>query len=171
MADGGGFMTDFVPGPDTGRLFRDALGQFATGVTVVTTRGPDGPMAIVANSFASVSLDPALVLWSPAKASRRFPIFAEAKHYAIHVLSEAQQELCGRFGKDGGNFDGLDWAESADGVPLLEGSLARFECTLEASHDAGDHVILVGRVMAARLGTGAPLLFSAGNYGRFTEAG
>lgn len=171
MADGGGLMTDFIPSPETGRLFRDALGQFATGVTVVTTRGPDGPMAIVANSFASVSLDPPLVLWSPAKSSRRFPIFAEAKHYAIHVLTEAQKDYCNRFGKNGGDFDGLDWVEGARGVPLLDGSMARFECTLEASHDAGDHVILVGRVTAAQLGTGTPLLFSAGNYGRFTEAG
>ena len=171
MADGGGLMTDFVPGPDTARLFRNTLGQFATGVTVVTAPGPDGPMAIVANSFASVSLDPALVLWSPAKSSRRFPVFAEARRFAIHVLREAQKDVCERFAKEGGNFDGLDWSLGTGDVPLIEGTLARFECGQFAAHDAGDHVIIVGRVTAARLGTGAPLLFSAGQYGRFTEAG
>ena len=164
-------MTDFVPGPDTSRLFRDALGQFATGVTIVTTAGPDGPMAIVANSFASVSLDPPLVLWSPAKSSRRFPVFAAANRYAIHVMAEDQAHLCNRFAKEGGDFEGVDWTEGTDGVPLIHDTLARFECTLDAAHDAGDHLILVGRVVSARLGTGAPLLFSAGRYGRFTEAG
>ncbi|MEL7344462.1 MAG: flavin reductase family protein [Pseudomonadota bacterium] len=163
-------MADFVPGPDTGRLFRDALGRFATGVTLISTKGPDGPIGIVANSFASVSLDPPLVLWSPAKSSRRFGIFEKAQHYAIHVLSDAQKAWCGQISKDGSDFDGIDWSEGDHGVPLIHGTLARFECSLDAAHDAGDHVILVGRVTTAQLGAGAPLLFANGSYGAFTPA-
>ena len=102
-------MTSFTPDKDTERLFRNTLGRFATGVTVITTMTDQGPLGITANSFASVSLDPPLVLWSPAKASRRFPAFAEAEHYAIHVLSEEQIDLCRRFSRDGFDFDGLDW--------------------------------------------------------------
>lgn len=168
MADGGGIMVDFTPGPETQRLLRDALGRFATGVTVVTTTGSDGPMAMVANSFASVSLDPALVLWSPAKSSRRYPVFAEARGFAIHVVPEDGKDICHRFARDGCNFNELDWSPGINGVPLIEGTLARFECIRHAVHDGGDHVIIVGQVTAAQLGTGAPLLFSAGQYGRFT---
>jgi flavin reductase (DIM6/NTAB) family NADH-FMN oxidoreductase RutF len=162
---------DFVPGPETGRAYRDALGQFGTGVTIITAEGSDGPMGMTANSFASVSLDPALVLWSPAKSSTRFPIFADAKHYAIHVMREDQQALAGQFARNGQSFDQCDWSRSAEDVPILNDCLARFECVGEAQHDAGDHVILVGRVLRARLCSGKPLLFAGGKYGRFNEAG
>lgn len=172
MPDGGALstMTSFIPGPDTQRAFRNALGQFATGVTVVTTDTPDGPLGITANSFASVSLDPPLVLWSPAKASRRFPPFEAATRYAIHVLAEDQTHTCGRFSKDGYDFDGLAWHRGAHGVPLIDGCLARFECERVAAHDGGDHLIIVGRVLAAEMRDGAPLLFASGRYGRFTDA-
>ncbi|MCL4105231.1 UNVERIFIED_CONTAM: hypothetical protein GTU68_055362 [Idotea baltica] len=127
-------------------------------------------MGMTANSFASVSLDPALVLWSPAKSSARFAIFAAAKHYAIHVMREDQLALAGMFAKNGQSFDHCDWAISDNGTPLLQDCLARFECVSEAQHDAGDHVILVGRVQRARLCDGNPLLFAGGKYGRFNEA-
>ncbi|MEL6645030.1 MAG: flavin reductase family protein [Pseudomonadota bacterium] len=163
-------MTSFTPGPETSRAFRDALGRFATGVTVVTTATADGPLGITANSFASVSLDPPLVLWSPAKASRRFPAFEAATHYAIHVLAEDQSGLCGRFSKDGYDFDGLAWHRGKENVPLIDGCLARFECERVAAHDGGDHLIIVGRVLQAEMRDGAPLLFASGRYGRFTDA-
>jgi hypothetical protein len=88
MADGGSALTrhDFIPGPDTTRALRDAMGRFATGVTVITTRRADGPVGITANSFASLSLDPPLVLWAPGRFSRRFAYFVDAPHFAIHVL-------------------------------------------------------------------------------------
>jgi len=162
--------TEFTPSPETERAFRDALGRFATGITVVTTQAPQGPMGITANSFASVSLDPPLVLWSPAKTSRRFAEFQAAQRFAIHVLAEDQTSLCQQFSREGLNFDGLDWAPNADGVPLIEGCLARFDCRLEAQHDGGDHVIVIGRVVACTERPGAPLIFSAGEYGRFTAA-
>jgi len=171
MADGGGtaLTHSFTPGPDTARDFRTALGKFATGVTIVTCDGPDGPVGITANSFASVSLDPPLVLWSPARASRRFPAFETADHYAIHVMGQHQRDICAGFARQGDAFDTCDWLRSDAGVPLIEGCLARFECTRSACHDGGDHLIIVGRVTNTTTGTGEPLLFSAGAYGRFTQ--
>lgn len=171
MPDGTAPMTKFTPGPDTARDFRDALGRFATGVTIVTTKSEIGPIGITANSFASVSLDPPLVLWSPARASRRFKAFETAQHFAIHILCEDQKDLCGAFARNGTAFSGLDWAESENGTPLIAGSLARFECETHAIHDGGDHAIIVGRVTDALMGTGTPLLFAGGAFGRFTDAG
>jgi flavin reductase (DIM6/NTAB) family NADH-FMN oxidoreductase RutF len=156
-------MKVFDPTQDS-RAFRDALGAFATGVTVVTTPSADGPVGITASSFASVSLDPPLVLWSPAKASRRFGYFHTARHYAIHVLDGHQQTVCNGFTRDMHAFDGLDWSEDANGVPQIDGCLARFDCTQEAAHDAGDHVIIVGRVTHAAFRTGLPLLFQGGRF-------
>ncbi len=162
-------MTTFAPTLETARDFRDALGAFATGVTVITCDTKTGPLAITANSFASLSLDPALVLWSPAKISRRFPPFEAAKHYAIHVLSADQAALCQSFARDGTAFDGIGWEKSAHDVPLIANCLARFECTRQAIHDGGDHVIIVGEVTKVTTNDGAPLVFSKGSYGRFTD--
>ena len=127
----------FQPGPETHREYRDALGRFSTGVTVVTTGSDDGPIGITANSFSSVSLDPPLVLWSQCRKSKRFPHFAEADKMAIHVLSEHQTHLCHTFANPGFSFDKLDWTQDPDGTPLIEGCLARFECQRHAIHDGG----------------------------------
>lgn len=163
---GGGPDGSFDPVSDS-LAFRRALGAFATGVTVVTARGPDGPVGITANSFASVSLDPPLVLWSPAKASRRFGVFAGAEHFAIHVLAETDRPICEGFVRAIDAFDRLDWSEGDHGVPLIHGTAARFECRRAASHDAGDHLIIVGRVLRASTGVRDPLIFHAGRYGGF----
>jgi flavin reductase (DIM6/NTAB) family NADH-FMN oxidoreductase RutF len=156
--------TAFTPGPETARLFRDALGRFATGVTVITAEGTQGPVGLTANSFAAVSLDPPLVLWSPARASRRFATFAHAPHFAIHVLAEGQEELARHFTRPDDHFAGLHMTRSPEGMPLLPGTLARFECEHAAAHEAGDHVIVVGRVLRASFTDGAPLVFSRGRY-------
>ena len=166
----GARMDAFVPGPDTARALRDALGRFATGVTVVTATGPDGPVGITANSFASVSLDPALVLWSPAKSSSRFPVFAEAGHFAIHVLGAEQRDLAAHFVRHGTEFDATGWQPGPGGVPLIPGCLARFACRRSAVHDAGDHVIVVGEVLEAAYRDGSPLVFQGGAYGGFARA-
>ncbi len=160
----GAFRPD-DPGCDT-RALRDALGRFATGVTVITCATPDGPLGITANSFASVSLDPPLVLWSPAKASRRYAAFAGAERFAVHVLSDTQGDVGRGFVRDGAAFDGLDWSAQHDGTPLIAGCLARFHCARHAVHEAGDHSIVVGRVLAADYGLGDPLIFVTGRYGR-----
>mgnify|MGYP005985499687 CR=1 FL=1 len=147
--------------------FRDALGTFVTGVTVVTTDTPEGPVAIVANSFASVSLDPPLVLWSPAKSSRRFEHFAGARRFAVHVLSANQRDICAAIINSKTAISKVPMHLSHCGMPIIEGALATFECNLEATHDAGDHVIVVGRVTKAHHTGGAPLVFHAGTYGKF----
>lgn len=157
----------FRPDRENARAFRDALGTFTTGVTVVTCNSEVGPLGITANSFSSVSLDPPLVLWSPARASQRCKAFEAARHYAIHILAEEQRHYCDVFATEGGNFDGLDWHPGAEGVPLIKNCLARFECEQSDVHDGGDHVIIVGRVVAATMLTGAPLVFSGGRYGGF----
>ena len=164
----GAFMNTFTPEADA-RAFRTALGRFATGVTIVTVPSPEGPVGMTANSFASVSLDPALVLWSPAKSSSRFHHFVDAPYFAIHVLASEQRDLCAAFARSKSAFDRADWTISDHDVPLLNGCLARFECTLDAAHDAGDHAILVGRVTQASARDGSPLVFSSGQYGRFTH--
>lgn len=156
-------MFDFDPSEDE-RAFRTALGAYATGVTIVTVPSDDGPIGITANSFASVSLDPPLVLWSPAKGSKRFPYFSGAPHFAIHVLDAHQQDICNRFTKDMQAFDGLDMETGVHDVPLLKGCLARFECSLEVEHDAGDHTVIIGRVNRASARTGLPLLFQGGKF-------
>jgi flavin reductase (DIM6/NTAB) family NADH-FMN oxidoreductase RutF len=144
------------------RLLRNAFGRFATGVTVVTTGTADGPVAITANSFSSVSLDPPLVLWSIGRHSRRFDAFANSSHYAIHVLAEDQADLCWRFSKSGSDFGDLDLSWNEHGVPLLPQALARFECSVADRFAAGDHMILLGHVLDLETQDGAPLLFAGG---------
>lgn len=143
-------------------LLRSAFGRFATGVTVVTTGTAEGPVAITANSFSSVSLDPPLVLWSIGRHSRRFDAFAEASHYAVHVLAEDQADLCWRFSKSGSDFSDLDLSWNEHGVPLLPQALARFECSVADRFAAGDHMILLGRVLDLETQDGPPLLFAGG---------
>ena len=150
------------------RAFRDALGRFATGITVVTIATRDGPMGFTANSFASVSLDPPLVLWSPARSAARFPFYAAARHYAIHVLGAEQSDLSGRFVRGGAGFDGVAHEIGEHDVPILPQALARFDCLQVATHDGGDHLIIVGRVLGVSARDGLPLIFSQGAYGRFT---
>jgi flavin reductase (DIM6/NTAB) family NADH-FMN oxidoreductase RutF len=157
----------FDPTQADPRDFRDALGRFGTGVTVITCATPDGPLGITANSFASVSLDPPLVLWSPAKRSTRYPFFVAAPRYAIHVLGEDQLGLCQAFARTGTPFDQFAWSTNADGVPLIDGCLSRFECRHIATHDAGDHSVILGHVTRVTSREGAPLLFFGGRYGRF----
>ena len=158
----------FVPGPDTLKDFRTALSRFATGVTVVTCESQRGPLGITANSFSSVSLDPPLVLWSPAKSSSRHDSFVEAEHFVIHVLSADQQDICRRFTKDGLDFDGLALERTINGAPLIQGCLAHFECARFAAHDAGDHTIVIGQVEMAAATHASPLVFSGGVMGHFT---
>lgn len=146
------------------RALRDALGCYVTGVTVVTATSPRGRLGITANSFASVSLDPPLVLWSPARKSKRFPAFEAASHFAIHILAADQQDLANRFARDGENFDGLVTEPGLGGAPLFPGCAARLECAHSAGHDGGDHLILVGEVLRHVCTDRPPLVYHAGRY-------
>lgn len=157
----------FVPDAGNTRSLRDALGRFATGVTVVTVDTLEGPMGFTANSFSSVSLDPPLVLWSPARNSSRYPFYAAAPFFTIHVLGAEQDDLSRRFARGGAGFDGLERETNAEGVPVIPGTLARFDCAHHAAHDGGDHLIVLGLVLRAAYRDGPPLLFSQGGFGRF----
>jgi len=160
----------FRPTGENTRLLRDAFGRFATGVTVVTAPSVDGPVGITANSFSSLSLDPALVLWSPSKGSRRFKYFEAAPSFAIHILAEGQANVCEGFARNMHAFGELDMTTSEQGVPLINNCLARLECRHVATHPGGDHVIVVGQVTFAEINDGNALGFFAGKYGVFQAA-
>ncbi|SFL39992.1 flavin reductase family protein [Shimia haliotis] len=159
----------FEPTVDNQRPYRNALGSFATGVTVVTTLTDTGPIGMTANSFSSVSLDPPMVLWCPAKSSDRFVPFTEARHYAIHVLRHDQYDLALAFARRADAFDMVDVMPGSDKAPVFDDCLARFECSTAAAHDAGDHVIMVGHVTRVLLNEGAPLIWSQRDYGTFAS--
>ena len=150
--------------------FRAALGMFATGVTIVTVRSADGGLVgLTANSFNSVSLDPPLVLWSLARRAGSMPVFTQGSHYAINILAADQKALAQRFAtRDIDRFAGVAWSEGAGGAPVLEGTVATFECANRSRYEEGDHVIFVGEVERCTARAGAqPLIFHGGRY--FTE--
>lgn len=154
------------------RAFRDALGHFATGVAVVTARNAEGEaLGLTINSFASVSLDPPLVLWSLDKASDRFRIFMHVKHYAVNVLGGDSRALSQRLARKGeSGLQGEVLREGVHGTPILEHAIAHFECQVEARHEGGDHVIFVGRVLDfGHAGHGHPLVYYRGGYRELTE--
>jgi flavin reductase (DIM6/NTAB) family NADH-FMN oxidoreductase RutF len=143
---------------------RRAMGGFATGVTVVTSRAPSGQRAgITVNSFCSVSLDPPLVLWCLAKHAPSMTVFSAASHFAIHVLAADQSALSVRFSRPAvDKFAGLQCDEGLGGVPLLDGAAVRFECRREHSYESGDHLILIGRIERYCYSECPPLLFHGG---------
>jgi flavin reductase (DIM6/NTAB) family NADH-FMN oxidoreductase RutF len=146
--------------------FRKALSQFVTGVTVVTTRAPNGaPVGLTANSFSSVSLDPPLVLWSLAQTSGAAAIFRGCERYLIHLLAANDLERARRFATRGSpRFDADRWQFNQSGLPLLAGCIGWFECINRSQYDEGDHVILVGRVDSFAVAGGRPLIFHDGRY-------
>lgn len=148
-----------------GRAFRRSLGQYPTGVAVVTACHGDQLLGMAVNSFASVSLDPPLVLWSIRRASSSADAFLAARHFAVNVLAAADVETSQLFGS--GNperFARVAWQAGLQGAPLLDGAIAHLQCTLETVHEAGDHLTLVGRVQHFARFDGAPLLFAQGRY-------
>lgn len=173
------FTTETVPvlaspsspvGAPSAQALRSALGLFATGVTIVTTRAPDGSaIGLTANSFNSVSLHPPLVLWSLSLKAASLAAFANAKHYAIHVLAVEQQAVAERFAsRVVDRFDGMSTGQGLGGVPILPGCAAVFECASRSQYPEGDHVILVGEVLACHSDASrSPLLFHGGKF--YTE--
>ncbi|UEM05432.1 flavin reductase family protein [Skermanella rosea] len=154
------------------RAFRNALGCFATGITVITTANDAGEaFGLTANSFSSVSLDPPLVLFCLARSSNALDAFTASGRFAVNVLAETQRDLSVRFSTAiGDRWDGVEWEAWETGAPILKGCLASLDCTTEAVHDGGDHVILVGRVKRlSSLADGKPLLYYKGDYARVGE--
>ena len=154
------------------RSFRNALGNFATGVTVVTAKGEDGTLAgVTANSFNSVSMDPALILWSLDRGSPSLRTLENASHFCVHILAEGQNDLCMKFAKSGDDkFNGVEFSEGLGGAPIFDGCLAQFECRNVVHHDGGDHVIIVGEVERFKTADGDPLIFFRGQLGDLAPA-
>lgn len=152
------------------RQFRGSLAQYATGVTIITTNAGGSLAGVTANSFSSLSLDPPLVLWSIARTSRSFDAFSSARHFAINVLGADQVGVSQHFSsKETDKFAGSAWHPGRNGVPLIDGAIATFECSVEAVHDGGDHVIIVGRVDHYAWYRGEPLVFAQGRYSIASE--
>jgi 3-hydroxy-9,10-secoandrosta-1,3,5(10)-triene-9,17-dione monooxygenase reductase component len=148
--------------------FRRVLARFATGVVVVTGATEAGPAGLTCQSFSSLSLDPPLVLLSTARSSTTWPRIAATGRFAVNVLAADQQALSTRFAVSGGDkFAGQAWRTGALGNPLLDGAIAHVECDIDATHDGGDHVIVVGRVRALEapgLDAALPLVYYGSGY-------
>lgn len=156
----------------TEREFRTAMGQFCTGVVVVTGMHQGEPLGFSAQSFISLSLDPPLVAICPSRNSTSWPRLRAAGHFGLNVLGADQKDVCSSFARSGGDkFAERSWMPGRTGAPMLEGVLSFIDCQLEAEHEAGDHTIAIGRVIDLRLidAERAPLLFFRGLYGAFDQ--
>lgn len=154
-----------------GATFRKVLGNYPTGVTVVTAHDDDGPCGMIIGSFGSVSLDPPLVEFMPTTDSATGARIIETGAYCVNVLTSTQLDLCNSFfDKSKDPFDAIDWRPGPSGSPIVEGSLAYIDCTIDAAHDAGDHLIVVGAVLDMDVldDSAGPLLFFRGGYGDYT---
>ena len=152
------------------REFRNALGQFPTGVTIVTTLDSEQKkVGITASSFNTVSLEPPLVLWSIGKDAVSYDAFSSAQYFAVHVLTVDQQSLSDLFAQKGADkFDGTDCRSGLNGIPILPLFAACFQCEIEHRYPGGDHTILVGRVLDFESRDSEPLLFHRGRYKEIT---
>ena len=151
--------------------FRQVLGYFPTGVTVVTAATDDGPVGLAVGSFTSVSLDPPLVAFCPGRHSTSWPKIRDAGAFCVNILAADQQDTCAVFaGKADDKFAGLRWQEAAgSGAPILDDVVAWIDCRIDAVHEAGDHWIVVGEVRALDIvrDDASPMVFCLGGYGRF----
>jgi flavin reductase (DIM6/NTAB) family NADH-FMN oxidoreductase RutF len=148
----------------TASHFRDVLSQFATGVTVITTRLENGHyLGITASSFNSVSLNPPLVLWSLSSKATSLPVFSVNSHYVINILAADQTQLAEQFSKPSKDrFSGVEFTLSANGLPILNGAAAWLECHNRSRYPEGDHVIFVGEVEQCEFTPSSPLIFHGG---------
>jgi flavin reductase (DIM6/NTAB) family NADH-FMN oxidoreductase RutF len=156
-----------VAAVDAARPLRQALGAYPTGVTIVTARAPDGrPVGLTVNSFASLSLDPPLLLWSLANRSPNLRAFRTASHFAINVLAGGQAALARRFASPAvaDKFEGVRLLETPHPAPLIEGAAARFVCASRDALEAGDHTLFIGRIEHHHCEDLAPLVFHGGAF-------
>ena len=148
--------------------FREALGHFATGITIVTATDDGEPVGFSCQSFAALSLDPPMVILAPAKSSTSWPRIARAGSFCVNIMAEDQEAVCRAFAGSGGDkFDGVEWSPGITGSPLIDGSLATVECTLGAIYEGGDHELVTGHVVDMEIGKGSPLIFYRSGFGRF----
>ena len=170
-------LGEHTPIPDTeeaaraARNFRDVLGQFCTGVTVVTSMADGEPVGMTCQSFTSVSLDPQLVLFSPAKTSRAFPLMRRAGFFCVNLLAADQVDISNGMATKGANkYDGVSYSTAVTGAPVHDGVLGYIDCSIDKVYEAGDHYLVLGRVRELAIGDKAgnspdePLLFYRGKY-------
>jgi len=183
MAETGAMLDDVAStgaGPGAGRgaptiesaRFRQVLGYFASGLTIVTGMAEGRPLGLTCQSFTSVSLEPPLVALCPSRSSSSWPLIQRSGAFCANVMSEDQEDVCRLFAVKGADkFAGVGWTPGVTGSPVLADVLAWVECHIAAVHDGGDHTIVVGRVAELRVGdkAGRPLLFYRGGYGRFEK--
>jgi len=152
--------------------FREVLGYFATGIAVVTGVYRGAPVGMAANSFTSVSLEPPLVGCCPAHSSTTWPKIRESGGFCVNIMGSGSEEVCRRFAIRGAaRFDGIDYREADSGRPIVVGAIAWIDCAIEAEHTAGDHCVVVGRVLSSGvLMPEPPLLFFRGKYGTFAKS-
>lgn len=158
--------TEYRSGSDP-RILRDAMGTFATGVTVVTSLGDNGePVGLTANSFTSVSLDPPLLLVCPARSASTTEALESCEHFAVNILRSEQEHISTLFATKGTDrFSEIEFDTSENGVPIIHDALANFECRTHALHEGGDHLILIGKITRARFTSDhEPLLYYQGRY-------
>ena len=149
-------------GPDD---YRRTLGHFASGITVVTAAAGEERFGMTCQSFFALSLDPPLVAFSPARTSRSYPRIRDAGAFCVNVLADSQQALAHGFARSGvDKWADVGWRPGLTGSPVLDGTLAWLDCTLEAEHEAGDHLLVIGRVRALKENGGAPLLYYKGAF-------
>lgn len=153
------------------RRYRNMLGQFATGVAVITTIAQDRrPVGVTINSFSSVSLDPPLILWSVATAANSSALFDQGQPFAVNVLASDQETIARQFARsDGDRFAGVPVLKGTSEAPLIEGCVAHMECAVMARYPGGDHVIIVGVVERYASAALTPLLFHSGQYRRLAD--
>ena len=152
---------------DSGR-FREVMGHFATGVTIVTAMEGAEPVGFTCQTFTSLSLEPPLVALAPGKNSTSWPRIAAAGEFCVNILADDQEALGRDFAVSGGDkFDGVEWSPGITGSPLIDGSLATVECTLGAIYEGGDHELVTGHVVDMEIGKGSPLIFYRSGFGRF----
>ena len=150
--------------------FREVLGHFATGVTIVTALEEGVPVGFSCQSFAALSLDPPMVVLAPARTSTSWPRIRAAGSFCVNILGEHQEAVCRAFAISGGDkFSGVGWRPGITGAPVIDNSLAVVECELGDIFEGGDHEIVIGRVVALDVGEGGPLLFYRGGFGRFVS--
>lgn len=169
VGDDDGTVAPFGHGAGDAARYRQVLGHFATGVTVVTTASGGAPAGLAVNSFTSVSLAPPLIAFCVARTSSTWPRIEAAGAFCVNILAEDQEALCRVFATSGRDkFRGVGWRPAESGAPILAGALAWVDCFVEAEHPGGDHLIVVGRVREVGVGReGRPLVFYRGGYGRF----
>jgi 3-hydroxy-9,10-secoandrosta-1,3,5(10)-triene-9,17-dione monooxygenase reductase component len=155
------------------RRFRDVLGLFASGVTVVTSVSDGEPVGMTCQSFSSVSLEPPMVMFCPAKTSRAWPLMQRAGFFCVNILAADQAEVSNAMATKGSDkYDGIDWRPAGTGAPLLTGVVGYVDCTVHSVHEAGDHYVVLGRVRELGFGSTtsegrhdrSPLLYYRGAY-------